>query len=124
MLAAPGAGKGTQGGLIAEHFGVPHIATGDLLRDHVSRETDLGQQVRRFLDKGDLVSDGIVLDIVRGALEAAKEDSGGYVLDGLPRTMEQARAVYRMTVDGTRAGGSWCRWRGTGQSRTSRVKFW
>jgi adenylate kinase len=60
MLAAPGAGKGTQGALIAEHFGVPHIATGDLLRDHVSRETDLGQQVKRFLDNGDLVPDGIV----------------------------------------------------------------
>jgi len=99
MLAAPGAGKGTQGGLIAEHFGVPHIATGDLLRGHVARETDLGQQVKRFLDRGDLVPDGIVLDMVRGALEAAKKDSGGYVLDGLPRTMEQARAVYRMTVE-------------------------
>jgi adenylate kinase len=99
MLAAPGAGKGTQGGLIAGHFGVPHIATGDLLRDHVSRETGLGQQVRRFLDRGDLVPDGIVLGMVRGALEAAKKDSGGYVLDGLPRTMEQARAVYRMTVE-------------------------
>src|ERR1700684_2440501 len=99
MIAAPGAGKGTQGELIAEHFGVPHIATGDLLRDHVSRETDLGQQVKRFLDRGDLVPDGIVLEMVRGALEAAKKDSGGYVLDGLPRTMEQARAVYRMTVE-------------------------
>ena len=99
MLAAPGAGKGTQGGLIAEHFAVPHIVTGDLLRDHVSRETGLGQQVRRFLDRGDLVPAGIVLDMVRGALEAAKKDSGGNVLDGLPRTMEQARAVYRMTVE-------------------------
>jgi len=99
MLAAPGAGKGTQGGLIAEHFGVPHVATGDLLRDHVAGETDLGRQVKGFLDKGELVPDGIVLDMVRGALQAAKSDSGGYVLDGLPRTMEQARAVYRMTVD-------------------------
>ena len=93
MLTAPGAGKGTQGRLIAEHFGVPHIATGDLLRDHVSQQTDLGQQVKRFLDKGDLVPDGIVLGMVRRALEAAKKDSDGYVLDGLPRTMEQARAV-------------------------------
>ena len=50
MLAAPGAGKGTQGGLIAEHFGVPHVATGDLLRAHVAGETDLGQQVKGFLD--------------------------------------------------------------------------
>jgi adenylate kinase len=88
MPAAPGAGKGTQGGLIVGHFGVPHIATGDLLRVHVSRETDLGQQVKRFLDKGDLVPDGIVLDMVRGALETAKKDSVGHVLDGLPRTME------------------------------------
>jgi len=99
MLAAPGAGKGTQGGLIAEHFGVPHVATGDLLRAHVAGETDLGRQVKGFLDKGELVPDGIVLDMVRGALQAAKNDSGGYVLDGLPRTMEQARAVYRITVD-------------------------
>ncbi len=99
MLAAPGAGKGTQGGLIAQHFGVPHIATGDLLRDHVLRETDLGRQVRRFLDSGELVPDGIVLDMVREALQAAKQDSGGYVLDGLPRTMEQARVVYQMAVE-------------------------
>jgi len=99
MLAAPGAGKGTQGGLIAEHFGVPHIATGDLLRDHVWAETDLGRQIKGFLDRGELVPDGVVLDMVREALEAAKNDSGGYVLDGLPRTMEQARAVYRMSVE-------------------------
>jgi adenylate kinase len=79
MLAAPGAGKGTQGGLIAEHFGVPHVATGDLLRAHVAGETDLGRQVKGFLDKGELVPDGIVLDMVRGALQAAKNDSGGYV---------------------------------------------
>ncbi len=99
MLAAPGAGKGTQGGLIAEHFGVPHIATGDLLRDHVSAETDLGRQIKGFLDRGELVPDGVVLDMVREALEASKNDSGGYVLDGLPRTMQQARAVYRMSVE-------------------------
>jgi len=92
MLAAPGAGKGTQGALIAEHFGVPHIATGDLLRDRVSRETELCQQVKRFLDNGDLVPDGIVLDMVRGALEAAKKDSGGYVLDGLPRAADALAA--------------------------------
>jgi len=65
-----------------------------LLRDHVLRETDLGRQVRRSLDSGELVPDHIVLDMVREALQAAKQDSGGYVLDGQPRTMEQARAVY------------------------------
>jgi len=82
MLAAPGAGKGTQGGLIAEHFGVPHIATGDLLRAHVAGETDLGRQVKGFLNRGELVPDGVVLDMVRRALEAARGDSGGYVLTG------------------------------------------
>jgi len=99
MIAAPGAGKGTQGVLIAEHFGVPHIATGDLLRDHVSRQTDLGQQVRGFLDRGELVPDQVVLDMVREGLEAAKKDSGGYVLDGLPRTMEQARVIYQIALE-------------------------
>ena len=99
MLAAPGAGKGTQGGVIAEYFGVPHIATGDLLRAHVADGTDLGRQVKSFVDRGELVPDAVVLDMVRGALEEARNDSGGYVLDGLPRTMDQARAVYRMTVE-------------------------
>lgn len=99
MIAAPGAGKGTQGELIAEHFGVPHIATGDLLRDHVSRETELGQKVKPYLDEGELVPDDIVVDMVRAALEDAKKDSGGYVLDGLPRTMEQARRMYKIAVE-------------------------
>jgi len=115
MIAAPGAGKGTQGVLIAEHFGVPHIATGDLLRDHVSRQTDLGQQVQGFLDRGELVPDQIVLDMVREALEAAKKDSGGYVLDGLPRTMEQARVIYQkwgLHLAAVRSGCGAARWSG------------
>src|SRR5438128_7917561 len=96
MIAPPGAGKGTQGALIAAHFDVPHIATGDLLRDHVARQTDLGQAVRRLLERGELVPDNIVLDMVREAVVAAKAASGGYVLDGIPRNMTQARALYLM----------------------------
>ena len=99
MIAGPGAGKGTQGERIAEHFGVPHIATGDLLRDNVSRGTDLGKQVEQFLDKGELVPDQVVLDMVREALGAAKKDSGGFVLDGVPRTMQQARALYQVSIE-------------------------
>lgn len=99
MIAGPGAGKGTQGERIAEHFGVPHIATGDLLRDNVSRGTDLGKQVEQFLDKGELVPDQVVLDMVREALGAAKKDSGGFVLDGVPRTMQQARALYQVGIE-------------------------
>ncbi len=97
MIAPPGAGKGTQGVVIAEHFGIPHIATGDLLRDHVKRGTELGQSVRAFLDRGALVPDEVVLDMVRAAFEAQQGD--GYVLDGLPRTMEQARALYEIAVE-------------------------
>ena len=96
MIAPPGAGKGTQGALIATHFGIPHIATGDLLRDHVARQTELGRTVQHHLDRGDLVPDQIVLDMVREAVVAAKAASGGYVLDGIPRNIEQARALYRI----------------------------
>jgi len=65
LIAPPGAGKGTQGALIAAHFDVPHISVGDLLRDHVARQSDLGRAVRQHLDRGELVSDEIVLDMVR-----------------------------------------------------------
>src|SRR5437870_8263027 len=96
MIAPPGAGKGTQGALIAAHFDVPHIATGDLLRDHVARQTHLGRTVRQHLERGELVPDEIVLDMVRDAVVAAKGSGGGYVLDGIPRNMSQARALYLM----------------------------
>lgn len=97
MVAPPGAGKGTQGIVIASHFGIPHIATGDLLRDHVARETPLGRSVRTFLDRGELVPDEVVLDMVRDAL--GRLDSDGYVLDGIPRTMQQAKALYEIAVE-------------------------
>ena len=94
MVAPPGAGKGTQSALIAAHFGIPHIATGELLRDHVARRTELGLAVQEYLDRGELVPDQVVLDIAREALVAAKAAGGGYVLDGIPRNMQQARAAY------------------------------
>lgn len=97
MVAPPGAGKGTQGVVIASHFGIPHIATGDLLRDHVARDTGLGRSVRQYLDRGELVPDQVVLDMVRDALE--RLDSDGYVLDGIPRTIEQAKALYAIAVE-------------------------
>src|SRR5918912_725529 len=96
MIAPPGAGKGTQGALIAAHFNIPHIATGDLLRDHVARRTNLGRAVQQHLDRGELVPDEIVLDMVREALVTAVAAGGGNVLDVIPRNMHQARAAYLM----------------------------
>ncbi len=97
LIAPPGAGKGTQGALIAAHFVLPRIATGDLLREHVARQTELGRAVQQQLDGGGLVPDEIVVDMVLEAIMAAKAVGGGYVLDGIPRTMAQARATYLMS---------------------------
>jgi adenylate kinase len=99
MIGPPGAGKGTQGALIAAHFDVPRIVVGDLLRDHVARRTDLGRAVQGHLDRGELVPDEIILDVVRQALAAARAAGGGYVSDGVPRTMTQARAAYKIAVE-------------------------
>jgi adenylate kinase len=89
MLGAPGSGKGTQGKRLAERLGVPHIASGDLLRAEVRGETELGRQVADCLDSGRLVSDELVYDLVLPVVLAAAE-AGGYVLDGFPRSVAQA----------------------------------
>ena len=93
LIGAPGAGKGTQAKLIAERFHIAHISSGDLLRTHVQENTTIGRDAREFLAKGDLVPDAIVMDMLRKPVVAASED-GGYVLDGFPRTVEQAKAAY------------------------------
>jgi adenylate kinase len=89
MLGAPGSGKGTQGERVAAHVGVPHIASGDLLRAEVRAQTELGRQVVGCLDSGRLVPDELVFDLVLPVVLAAAE-AGGYVLDGFPRSVAQA----------------------------------
>jgi adenylate kinase len=93
LIGAPGAGKGTQAGLLAERFGITHISSGDLLRQHVKDQTSLGQKIKSYLDRGDLVPDGVVMDMLRKPVVAAAQ-AGGYVLDGFPRTVEQAMASF------------------------------
>jgi adenylate kinase len=93
LIGAPGAGKGTQAGLLAERFGISHISSGDLLRQHVKDQTSLGQKIKSYIDRGDLVPDGVVMDMLRKPVVAAAQD-GGYVLDGFPRTVEQAMASF------------------------------
>ncbi len=93
LIGAPGAGKGTQATKVATQFGLTHISSGDLLRSHIADETAIGRSVKEYVARGDLVPDSIVLDMLRKPVIAAKE-SGGYVLDGFPRTVEQAEAAY------------------------------
>ena len=95
LIGAPGAGKGTQAGLLAERFGITHISSGDLLRQHVKDQTSIGQTIKAYVDAGDLVPDAVVMDMLRKPVVAAAE-SGGYVLDGFPRTVDQAKAAFEV----------------------------
>ncbi len=89
LLGPPGAGKGTQAKKIVEHYGVPQISTGDLLRDHVRRATELGSKAKEIMDRGDLVPDELMYDIVADRLRQA-DCRPGFILDGFPRTVAQA----------------------------------
>jgi adenylate kinase len=93
LIGAPGAGKGTQAVTIAERFGVAHISSGDLLRKHVKEGTSIGRAAKAYLAHGDLVPDGVVMDMLYKPVVAATR-AGGYVLDGFPRTVDQAKAAY------------------------------
>jgi adenylate kinase len=93
LLGAPGSGKGTQGPILAKHYGVTHVASGDLLRKHVAEQSEIGKQISAYLDRGELVPDDLIVAIVTEVVvEAVKR--GGYVLDGFPRTIEQAERAY------------------------------
>jgi adenylate kinase len=92
LLGAPGAGKGTQAARLSRARALPHVSTGDLLRDHNARGTPLGMRARGFMDQGELVPDELVLDMLAERV-AAPDCKDGYVLDGFPRTEVQARAL-------------------------------
>lgn len=89
LLGPPGSGKGTQGRLLAERLGVRHLSTGVLLRDEASSGTDLGRKIAPYLDRGELAPDDLTMAVVEPAVAAARAE-GGYVLDGFPRTLDQA----------------------------------
>jgi adenylate kinase len=100
LLGGPGSGKGTQGRRLARHFGVPHLASGDLLRDQVRAGSEVGRQVAGCLDAGRLVPDDLVFDLMLPAVLSAAE-AGGYILDGFPRSVAQAvRADAELTRSG------------------------
>jgi adenylate kinase len=93
ILGRQGAGKGTQCVRLSRHFVVPHISTGDMLRAAVREQTELGLMAKEVMDAGGLVSDDIMIGIVRDRLSAPDADTRGYILDGFPRTIEQATAL-------------------------------
>jgi adenylate kinase len=92
FLGPPGAGKGTQAAMVSERLGVPQISTGDILREAVRRKTELGAKAKAYMDAGELVPDGVMLSLVEERL-AESDCSEGFVLDGYPRTLPQARAL-------------------------------
>lgn len=92
LLGAPGAGKGTQGELISEKLHIPTISTGNMLREAMANGSDLGKQVRKYMDEGSLVPDDVIMSII--AERVTKDDcKNGFILDGVPRTQPQAEAI-------------------------------
>ncbi len=102
LLGPPGAGKGTQAKKISENYSIPHISTGDILRENISNNTPLGLKARSYMSRGELVPDELLITIIRDRL--SKPDCrGGFLLDGYPRTVPQADALAMiMTESGKR----------------------
>jgi adenylate kinase len=92
LLGPQGAGKGTQGALIAEEYGIPHVATGDILRRAIAADGDLGRRVKPIYDAGGLVPDDLMIELIRERL-SEDDAQAGFVLDGFPRTLRQADAL-------------------------------
>ncbi len=95
LFGPPGVGKGTQAKLLSQEFGVPHISTGDMLRAAIAEKTELGRKAKAIMDAGNLVPDEIMIGIVRDVLGSSRV-ARGFILDGFPRTIEQARALTRI----------------------------
>ena len=93
LLGKQGAGKGTQAARIAQHYGIPHVATGDLFRAAVQDGSAFGQELQRYMDKGELVPDEIVIEVIKEQLGRSELMEQGVVLDGFPRTLHQAEVL-------------------------------
>jgi len=92
LLGPPGSGKGTQGERLQEDFRLPYYATGDILRAAVKDDTDVGQQAKEYMDRGDLVPDEVIIGVIAERLQG-EEAADGFILDGFPRTVPQAEAL-------------------------------
>ena len=92
MLGAPGSGKGTRAAMLSEKFSIPHISTGDIFRANIKEGTELGRKAKDYMDKGELVPDSLVCDLVVDRIQQP-DCKNGYILDGFPRTIPQAEAL-------------------------------
>ncbi len=101
LLGPPGAGKGTQAARLREDFGLPYIGTGDLLREHRDKKTELGVKAQEYMDAGDLVPDDLVISMIIEKIEEEGDD--GFLLDGFPRTVGQADALRRSSTSSAAA---------------------
>jgi adenylate kinase len=102
MQGSPGAGKGTHGRRLAADLGIPHIATGDLLRDQIAQDTPLGRVAKDYVDRGDYVPDDVMIEMIR--LRLAQPDAQrGFILDGYPRTDAQATSLDKLLADSGRS---------------------
>lgn len=92
ILGPPGAGKGTQANEIVERYNIPHISTGDILRENIKKGTDLGLEAKKYMDQGNLVPDTLVLDLIQERISRA-DTKDGFLLDGFPRNVSQATSL-------------------------------
>ena len=101
ILGPPGAGKGTQATFIASEFNIPHISTGDMLREAIKKGTNLGQKAKEVMDAGNLVSDDLIIELVKERISES-DCSQGFLFDGFPRTIPQAEAleINNIQIDG------------------------
>ena len=98
LFGAPGAGKGTQSAILKAEYGIPHVASGDLFRHHLSENTPLGRLAKGYMDRGELVPDDVTVDMVRTRLHEP-DAVGGAVLDGFPRTIPQANELENLLAE-------------------------
>ncbi len=99
LFGPPGSGKGTQATLLVEKYNLEHTSTGDLLRGEIANQTPLGLAAKTYMDKGDLVPDEVVIGMIRNKLEAKAETVAGFIFDGFPRTVAQAKALDNLMTE-------------------------